>query len=161
VPISINREQDSVQYDDFLYDDGYNQIAVRKPVSFITAGAWEGQVIVDVITRSLRSRDDLVSALAMCFTELSFDDLKDVGVVIKPISWSSPTESEDRSDKLFRQSLTLDVRTEWRREIPIKNIIDSIFFTVDFGNLSDPNSVMAPNLTINTQIAIDESILGS
>jgi hypothetical protein len=160
VPISINREQDSVQYQDIIFEDGYgNQTVVHKPVSFITAGVWEGTIIIDVITRSLRSRDDIAEAIAMCFTEVTFDTIEDVGIIIKPISIGAASETDDRTDKLFRQSLTLDIRTEWRREIPVGNLIDTILFTVTFGNVDTPDSPPAANLTINTEVSITDILL--
>lgn len=161
VPISINREQGSVQYEDALFEDGYgNQTVVSRPSTFITAGAWEGTIIIDVITRSLRARDDLVELIAMCFTEIHFDSLYDVGVLIKPLSIGSPTESDDRNDKLFRQSITLDIRTEWRREIPVGNLIDAILFSVEFAYLDNPNYPVAANLTINTEVNIEDAFNG-
>lgn len=155
VPISINREQGTISYRDIVYEDGYgNNVIVKKPESFITAGAWEGSISIDVLTRSLRARDDLIELIAMCFTDIHFDTLFDAGLIIKPLQYSGTTETEDRNDKLFRQSITLDVRTEWRREIPISNIVDTIMFSVEFENLSNPNSVVAPNLTINAETSI-------
>lgn len=160
VPISINRNQGTVQYEDVIYEDGYgNQSIVSRPQSFVTAGVWEGQVTIEVMTRSLRSRDDLVEAIAMCFTEVTFETIEDIGIVIKPISIGSPTEGDDRVDKLFRQTLTLDIRTEWRREIPVGNIIDAIFFTVTFENLSNPGSAVPANLTINTEVSLTDMLL--
>lgn len=160
VPISINRDQGAVQYDNIIYEDGYgNQTSIRKPKSFITAGAWEGSIIIDVITRSLRSRDDLTELVAMCFTEITFDTLVDIGVIVKPISYSGTTESDDRNDKLFRQSLTLDIRTEWRREIPISNVIDAIFFAVTFEDLMSPNRPVPINLSINTEVNMLDMLL--
>lgn len=151
VPVSINRNQDTVQYEDVIYEDGYgNQTVISRPKCFVTAGAWEGSIVIDVLTRSLRSRDDIVENIAMCFTEIYFDTLYDIGIIVKPLSISAPSESEDRNDKLFKQSITLDIRTEWRREIPISNTIDSILFSVTFGDLNTDN--IAPNLTINTDI---------
>lgn len=160
VPISANREQESVKTETVLFEDGYgNQSFISRPVSFITAGIWEGQINIDVMTRSLRSRDDLVELIGMCFTDIYFNTLYDVGVIVKPISYSAPSEADDRNDKLFKQSLTLDVRTEWRREVPIKNIIDAILFTVNFANLQSPNPVDASNLTINTSISLIENLI--
>lgn len=160
VPISINREQGGVQYENIIFEDGYgNQTAVRKPKAFITAGAWEGSINIDIITRSLRSRDDLVELVAMCFTEISFDTLVDIGVIIKPISYGAPSESDDRNDKLFRQSLTLDIRTEWRREVPIGNIIDTIFFTAIFEDLSRPANPVPANLIVNTEVSLLDMLL--
>ena len=159
VPISINRDQDSVQYQDLIYEDGYgNQTAVHKPISLITAGAWEGSIVIDVLTRSLRARDDLLELMGMWFVELNFDTLVDIGVVVKPPSISAPSETDDRNDKLFRQSITLDIRTEWRREIPISNVIDAILFTVTFGNLSK-DTPPAANLTVNTEVSLTDLLL--
>jgi hypothetical protein len=162
VPISINRDQDGIQYEDVVFEDGYgNQTIVHRPKALITAGAWEGTINIDVMTRSLRSRDDLVELVAMCFTEVTFDTLYDVGLIIKPITIGAATETDDRNDKLFRQTLTLDIRTEWRREIPVGNIIDAIFFTATFENLANPNSPIAPNLTINTETSITDMLLNT
>jgi hypothetical protein len=153
VPISINREQGGIQYETLAYEDGYGNISyLTKPVSFITAGIWEGSIIIDVLTRSLRSRDDLVELIGMCFSEISYDTLEEVGVVVKPLSVSGPSETDDRNDKLFRQTLTLDIRTEWRREIPVGNIIDAIFFTVQFASISNPDTPSPANLTIDTDV---------
>lgn len=159
VPISINRDQGTVYYSEILYEDGYgNTTLVRKPQSWVTSGVWEGSIIVDVYTRSLRARDDLVELIGMCFAEINFETLHEVGVVVKPPVISAPNEGDDRNDKLFRQSVTLDIRTEWRREIPIGNLIDTILFTVNFGGLtaSSPNSA---NLTINTESTILDMLL--
>lgn len=160
VPISFNREKGTIQYESVIYEDGYgNQKTIRKPVSFITAGAWEGSIVIDVLTRSLDSRDELIQLIGMCFTDFYADSLIDVGVVVKYPTIGSPTETDDRNDKLFRQSITLDIRSEWTRAIPIDNIIDSILFTIDFQNISNPNSAVAANLTINTEVNILDIIL--
>lgn len=160
VPISINREQEGIQYHNIIYEDGYgNQAVINRPFSFITAGAWEGSIIIDVMTRSLRSRDDLVELIGMCFTEIYFDSLYDVGLIVKPPTIGAPSETDDRNDKLFRNSITLDIRTEWRREIPIANLIDSIVFSVEFANLANPDAAVAQNLTITTEMNLLDTIL--
>jgi len=162
VPISINRDKGSIQYDRIIFEDGYgNESIVSRPVSFVTAGAWEGSIIIDVMTRSLTSRDALTEAIGMCFTEITFDSLYDIGIIVKPISISGTSEVDDRNHKLFRQTLTLDIRTEWRREIPIGNIIDAIFFTTTFEDISRPESPVSPNLTINTELTILDILLNT
>ena len=160
VPISINRDQGMIKYDKLLLSDGYgNETIVRKPVALLTSGAWEGSIIIDVMSRSLRARDDLAELIAMCFTEVHFDTLHDIGIIVKPISVSGTSETDDRNDKLFRQTLTLDIRTEWRREIPIANTIDAILFTASFADLSKSNSPVAANLTINTSTNTADMLL--
>lgn len=132
VPISINREQGSVRYEEILYQDGYgNSKIIKRPKTLVTAGANEGSIIIDIKTRSLRSRDDLSELVYLCFTEVAFQTLYDSGIIVKPINVSGASETDDRNDKLFMQTLTLDIRTEWKREIPIKNIIDVITFAAN------------------------------
>jgi hypothetical protein len=149
-----------VQYQDIIYEDGYgNQTKVKMPKAYITAGVWEGTISIDIMSRSLRARDDLIQAISMFFTDISFESLHQVGMVVRPLSVGSTSEVDDRADKVFRQTITLDIRTEWRREVPIQTIVDSILFTVNFQNLSNPNSVPAANLTINTQVSLTDMLL--
>ena len=159
-PISFNREKGGIQYEKIILEDGYgNQTLVTRPAAFITAGAWEGSVTIDVMTRSLRARDDIVELIAICFTDIRFEELADIGLIIKPLSIGSPSESDDRNDKLFRQNITLEIRTEWRREIPISNVVESILFSISFGNLEQPDSPTAENLEINSKISLTDMLI--
>ena len=159
IPISINRECQSVQYDGRVFQDGYgNSTIIRYPKCFIFAGAWEGSISVDIKSRSSNARDHLVELIAMCFTDIHFDDLQDVGVICKPPSISGPTETEDRNDKLFNQTVSMDIRTEWRREIPISNIIERVLFTVDFQDI-EHDTPPALNLRIRTDLNYSDMIL--
>lgn len=163
VPISFNREDSTVVWDLRAFDDGYGNVTYFKnPKSFVFAGAWEGSIIIDVMTRSLSARDDLVELVGLCFTDITFKSLQKAGIVCKSGSPTigSPSEIDDRNDKLFRQTLTLDVRTEWRREIPISNVVEAISFSVDFGYLKDPNAPVASNLAITTTTTVAD-IMGS
>lgn len=160
VPISINREKGSVKYDKILYEDGYgNQTVISRPVALVTAGIWEGSMTIDILSRSLRARDDLLELIGICFSDLVVDQLYDIGLIVKPPSISSPTEVDDRADKLFKQSLTFDIRTEWYREIPVSNIIEAILFTIQFQDLSDNNSSPVDGLTINTEVNLTDLLL--
>jgi hypothetical protein len=155
VPISFNRDKYGVWHEDVIYVDGYgNQTNVSRPKYLYTAGAWEGSVVIDVMTRSLRSRDDLVEIIAMTFTELRTEDLIDIGISIRPINIGPPSETDDRNDKLFRQSLTLDCRTEWRREIPISNVVEAILFSADFRDIQGTGIPASPNLRIDTEVTV-------
>jgi hypothetical protein len=161
VPISINRDSYGIENELITYVDGYgNQTMISRPAYFYTTGAWEGSIIIDVMTRSLRSRDDLTELVAMCFTDIEFDNLEDIGIVVKQISIGGASEMDDRNDKLFRQTLTLDIRTEWKRCIPICSFIDAIFLSVQFGDLSKPEPTFAPNMTINSEISLTDMLLG-
>jgi hypothetical protein len=152
VPISINRETGKVQWQFRTFEDGYGNItALRTPQSFVFNGAWEGYLTIDIRTRSLRTRDELMALVAICFTQITFDSLHRAGLIVRPLSWGSPSEIDDRNDKIFVQTITLDIRSEWEVKKPIGNIIEIINFAVEFGRVDNLNSPIAQNLTINTQ----------
>jgi len=159
VPISMNRETGSVQWDYVVYEDGYgNSKAYKVPKFFIFAGAWEGSISVDVLARDLRARDDLTELVSLLFTDIAFNDLQKEGIVIKGVSISSPSETLDRTDMLFKQTITLQIRSEWRRMIPIGNIIEIINMIVEFGRVDVPNYQDALNLRIKTNMNLTEII---
>lgn len=160
VPIAMNRDKYRVDYETAEYIDGYgNSKLVQVPSYFISSGAFEGSLSIDVLARSIRERDDLVELTTILFTDLAWDDCYRAGVAIKPtISIGSPGESDDRNSKLYKQTITLDIRTEWRKQVPVKNILDTINLCVDFGNLSVTPPDLAPNLTISQKIDLLDSI---
>ena len=160
VPISMSRNRSVVQYTATKFIDGYgNESVFSTPSSFCAAGAWEGQINIDVLTRGLRARDDLVELIMIIFAEIRWDELSNVGVSIKPnVSVGAASEGEDRNDKLIKQTVTLDIRTEWRREIPIENLLDIINICVDMGNLEANPPVIAPNLGVVTSVDLLDAL---
>jgi hypothetical protein len=159
VPISINREQGSIKFRDVVYDDGLgNEKIVHRPISMVTAGAWEGSITIEILTRSLRARDDLAELIGIFLAEIQFDSLQDVGLIVKPPSIGSPSERDDRNDKLFMLQITFDTRTEWRREIPIETLIDAINFNIQFADYLDTGTV-DPALDINTSVNLLDLML--
>lgn len=150
VPISMNRETSNVQWETKAIEDGYGNIKFYKsPKSFIFAGAWEGSLNIEIQSRSLRTRDDLVELCSLLFTDIAFNALIKSGLLVKKVSAGSPSETDDRNDKLFRTVVTLDIRSEWRREIPISNIVEIITASIEFGRTDILDSPIAPNLTIH------------
>lgn len=159
VPISINRDEGTVEWYFRQFEDGYgNSTFFKTPKCLLFRGAWEGSIVIDILSRSLRARDDLIEQIAMCFTDICFKSLQKAGVIVKPLNVSSPSEVDDRNDKLFKQTITLDVRSEWRREIPINNLVEIIGFTTEFGNIMQ-TSPIAQNLTINTNYSLLDGLL--
>lgn len=155
VPISMNRETGRVDYDTVKYTDGYsNTSLIQVPSRFVLAGSWEGSLSIEVSSRGIRERDDIIELIAIFLADLHYDEFQKSGLAIRPnsISVSSPSEMPDRNNQLFRQSITFDFRTEWKKEIPVLNIIDQINFCVDIGNLQSTTPLIAPNLTISTNL---------
>lgn len=161
VPISMNREKETVLNKATVVVDGYgNETVFVEPTHFILAGAWEGTLQIDVMTRSIRARDDLVELVSLACTDVRFEELLRAGVLVKRVSAGTPSEAEDRNDKLYKQSINLDIRSEWRRQIPISNLVDAINICVEFGNVQTTPIVTAPNLEIVTTIDLVSQIQG-
>jgi len=159
VPISINRDEGTVQWQFREFEDGYgNSTFFKTPKSFLFRGAWEGSVTIDIFTRSLTARDDLVDIVSLFFVDIGFKSLQKAGVIVKSTTIGSPSEADDRNDKLFKQSITLDVRSEWRREIPVGNLVEVIGFTAEFGSL-DNSTPTSQNLTIHTNYNVLDGLM--
>ncbi len=161
VPISLSRERETVQNEAIIVVDPQgNQRTYTIPKAFLFAGIWEGSLTLDIMARDILTRDDLVSICNLLFADLRYEEMLRAGVVIKKVSAGSPSETDDRQgqDKLYRQSITLDIRTEWRREIPISSVIDAINICVDIGRLDTSPYQLAPNLTITSSIDLIDQI---
>ena len=156
VPLSFNRENTGIKWQPMVYEDGYGNIKTFNfPSYFIFAGFWEGSINIDVRARDLRTRDELVDLISLFFVDVGFNDLVKSGLIVKGVSSSAPSETDDRNDKLFIQTITLQIRSEWRRHIPITTLIDIINTSIEFGRLGPP-PVIAPNLTIHSEQTLTE-----
>lgn len=160
VPISFNRESDCVKWGTLNFEDGYGNLIATfpNPENFIFAGAYEGSINIDIKAKDLRTRDDLVDLVSILFIDIAFEDLKKAGLIVKNVSSGSPTETQDRNDYIFNQTITLQIRSEWRRELPINNIIDIINTSVEFGRTDPEPGPIARNLTIHTNQSITDII---
>lgn len=160
VPISINRDQGSVQWAPVKVVDGYgNSAIINRPSHFIQTGAWEGTITVEVKSRSSQSRDELLELISIAFIDTYFERLFNAGLVIKTTTISGPSENEDRNDPLFTQTVNFEVRSEWRRHIPIISTLDAIKLCVDFGQITDQGQDVAPNLSIETTIELIDNLM--
>jgi len=68
------------------------------------------------------------------------------GLFVKRVSGGGEiTENINQNDPLFHSSLNVETYSNWRREIPIANMIDRILVCFDFD--VSPNDVPATGLT--------------
>jgi len=155
VPLSINKEEGTIQYEKTLFTDpttGY-QTTVHIPQYMIFAGVWEGSLTVEIFAEDPAARDEITELCSIALTQIYLKEMINIGVTIKPsISISAPSEQEQRNSYVFKQSITLDYRAEWRRLIPINNLIERIVFEIDFGNLDVTPPVLDPNIKIETDL---------
>ena len=155
VPISMNRETGTIQWDNLIFQDGYGNIKTyRTPSYFIFAGAWEGTISIDVLARDMRTKDDLMDLISLYFVDVGFNELVKEGLIVLNVSTSGVSETDDRNSKLFKDTVNLKIRTEWARNINISTVVEVINFAVEFGQV--PDGIPAANLTINAEQTLVE-----
>lgn len=159
-PLSFNRNRETIQYEPMKVVDGYgNETVVVTPKNFLFAGSWEGQLQVEVWAKDIRAHDDLTRLLMLFFSDLWHDQLvNQAGILVKGTSAGVPTQIDDGNEKIHKNTVTVDIRTEWRRAIPIENTIDIINICVELGNLQNQPYKLAPNISINTSIELVNEI---
>lgn len=159
-PISFNRNKETVKYGAQLFIDGYgNQTVVTTPEAFVFAGAWTGSINIDVHTLDIYSRDEIVKFLMIFFRDIRYEEFLRAGVAIKSVSSGAPSEGQDRQQRpLYKQTVTLDVRTEWRREIPVQSTVDIITFCCEFVRLDQEPRIASPNFTIQTLVELTDAM---
>ena len=68
------------------------------------------------------------------------------------------SEGDDRQqDKLYKATISVDIRTEWRRLIPISGIVERINFCIDFRAWGS-ETVTNPNVAISSTVSILDQI---
>ena len=140
-PISFNQQgipgyTGVIQYKQEIIQDGYGEIyEINTPDKYVFAGAWDLTYEVKIYTESTTDREELLSIISMGLQHVHWHDLQSAGLLIKNLSFGSESEEEHNNDKFFTQSITLDIYGEWRREIPVGDLLERIVFFFDIGRI--------------------------
>ncbi|HUU87602.1 MAG TPA: hypothetical protein VMX17_07585 [Candidatus Glassbacteria bacterium] len=149
-PISFNQENKCLQKEARLFIDGYGRhYTTYVPKYFIFAGAWDTNFDIDVITESTQDRSTIVEAIAMLFQTISYFDMMYAGLFIKSTRVGGESKEDYVNDKIFRQTISLECRGEYRRIVPIESVVDVIDVCVEFGNIQ--TNTFAENMRFNYQ----------
>lgn len=165
VPISISRNEDVLYYKAQQVIDGYGKVSVISTPNYIKlAGAFEGELVVDILAPDLQSRDELTDLVVAIIQIIGFHQLKNAGLFVKPngASISGPSEMDDLSNnnKIYKQTVTFAVRSEWSQQIPVSNLLEIISFCVDFGQLLPSGDIgnIDPNIEVKGNIDLMDLI---
>jgi len=162
VPISFNNNEGVVHYSVTRFIDGYgNESFVSTPSFIKKSGAWEGTMSIDIEAHSHRACNELTELIKSHFIEFARIDLQNSGVFIKGISHAGSSETDDRNGKLYKDTVTCDLRTEWAREIPVSSVVDAVNLCVDFGNIEVQPNQIAPNIRVSTTIELSDILIDS
>lgn len=140
-PLSFNQNS-TYKYEKIKSENIYGQISeISIPTHRVYAGVWEMSFEVMIYTESHAELEELTEIVAMIFQYSAWNELRANGVFIKNISIGSESAEPYANDYVYSQSITLPIRSEWRVEIPVENIIEKIIFYFD--------SVKTPSIYTN------------
>lgn len=152
-PISFNQNQGTVSYGRQRVVDGYgNETFVRVPLSFVSAGGWDQTFEVKISTYSPEDTFALTDVVLQSLQGTYRNVLQDNGLFIKRISGGGEVaENINQNDPIFHSVLNVETYSNWRREIPIANMVDRVLFCmdIDITNADVPATDLAVKIRIS------------
>lgn len=141
-PISFN-QNGTYKYRKHIVENAFGQkTEVKIPTHRVYAGAWELNYTIEIYSESHSELEELVDIVAMIFQYVSWNELRANGVIVKNISIGSENAEAYANDYVYSQTITLPIRSEWRVEIPVEDLVEKIVFYFD--SVRTPISGSAP-----------------
>lgn len=127
-PISFNQNRFTLSYEYQRQEDGYGNVDfIKVPSKYIFAGAWEQNFEIKVTSNSQEDTASIADIVMITLQATYRNSLERNGLFIKKISASGENaESVNSNDPVFSVSISAETYSEWRREIPISNVLDRI-----------------------------------
>jgi len=141
-PISFNQNKWNIEYDRRRTEDGYGNVDwLTVPARYTYAGAWDQGFEIKVVSNSQEDTAAIADIVLISLQSTYRDILQRNGLFIKKVSANGEnTESVNANDPIFSISISAETYSEWRRTIPVSNLIERIrfCFEVDMGSVNDP-----------------------
>lgn len=152
-PISFNQNKGTVEYERRRTEDGFGNVDfISVPARYVYAGAWDQSFEIKIISNSQEDTASLADIVLVSLQSTLRDNLERHGLFIKQVqAGGEQSESTGNNDPIFTISITANTYSEWRREIPVANLLERIRlnFNFDFGSDFD---VPATGLAIKYDI---------
>jgi len=155
-PISFNQNRHNLHYENRIFKDANgNLYNISHPKYFVFAGAWDTNFDIDIEADSPIDRNILAECISLLFQTIKIDDLHFNGLFVKNTRVGGESSEDFQNSKIFKQTVSIECRGEYRRIVPVENIIDIINLCIDFGSFIPPNSgAYDENLRINAQVSL-------
>lgn len=158
VPISFNQDRLNVIYTNERVVDGYgNETIIRSPAYHTLVGAWDQTIEVKIVTENEADREELTDIVMVALQGTRRMELQNEGVFIKSMSTGGETETPYSNGHLYMISVNLDIRSEWKSHIPIKNLIEKIGLCISFDRF-DSTDPPASGLDILGEITLADQL---
>jgi hypothetical protein len=140
-PISFNQNHTTKYRSDLVLDGYGGRSYIKVATHEVITGAWNMSFEVKIAAESTPDREELSDIISGFFQGVIRDDLTRAGLFVKGISISGETEEEWGNEKIYMQSITLDCFSEWRREIPLDDLLETVNFCFNYNILGSSNDV--------------------
>lgn len=149
-PISINQNHTTKYRLDLVLDGYGNRSFVRVPTHKVITGAWEQTFEVQIASESTQDREELTDIVSGFFQGVLRESLIPQGLFIRGTSMGAEREEDWGNEKVYLQSINLECYSEWRRELPIDSLVETIQFCFNYGLLGSGNTV-ADHFILNVE----------
>jgi hypothetical protein len=150
VPISFNQDLMSVIYTTERLVDAYGtESLIYAPYAHTLVGAWDQTLEVKVITEDEVDREEIADIIMVSLQGSRRLELQREGVFVQSVSAGGETEESYANDWLYSMSISLDVRSEWKIQIPVNNVVERIGLCLTFDTITTdtPASSLSVNLS--------------
>lgn len=153
-PVSFNQNKWELEYTDQQLVDGYGNVTyARRPSAYHFVGLWESTYEVRITSRSLVDTSEIADNVMLALQSTFHQTLQQNGLFIRSVSSSGEqVEAYGSNDPLFTVSITLNTMSEWRRTIPVSNLVERIqvCFMLDLVD-SDPPPSEEARITVSDE----------
>ncbi len=151
-PVSFYQEQTTKYRLDMIVDGYGGRSFIRVPTHKVIAGAWEQTFEVQLACESILDREELTDIISSFLIGVARQELYESGLFIKSVSISGEREEEWGNEKVYLQSVSVETYSEWRREIPIEDLLDGISFCLEYGSRIPTNDIVTLRQEDNNNI---------
>lgn len=114
------------------------------PSHYEYTGAYEGTISLIISANDTLEREELCNLIHVILAESGRDTLYMRGIFVSNVTVGGGSEIEYRNDFIYQQTISLDVYSEWRRKIPVGEVLRSIGYRMNTYEGEAPPTVNSP-----------------
>jgi hypothetical protein len=130
---------------DYVKDNG-QIVWLRTPTHRVLAGAWDQTFNVKIMSESDLDRDEIADIVSSFFIARERENLYDSGLFIKSVGIGDKQEEEWANDKIYTQTVILETYSEFRREIPIEDVVEIVNFCFQYNYFGESGLSARPTV---------------
>ncbi len=157
-PVSFNQNVWELEFTDQQLIDGYGVITyATRPYAYHFVGLWDSTFEIKITSKSLVDTTAISDHVMMNLTSTNRLSLQQNGLFVRNIrSSGEQTETYGANDPLYVSTVTIETLSEWRRTIPIYDLIERIHicFLLDIDLDDAPPTPAAEEASVDEGLAV-------